>query len=106
MKYEDALKAWGANKIALKYNFPQKDINPNTVKVNMEFDEGYNCCGGYDPDCFCSFAESPRAEVVITGVIHYDNDYREICASIPIEDFDFATILKELCDIGNGSITS
>lgn len=94
MSYEDALQKWGGDKL--------REWNPefkadNTVMVVFNFNDGFACCGGRDPDCYCSYAESPSAEVVIEG--RGSTTYR-----IDIEDFDFATILKEIVAAGGGEV--
>ena len=103
MSYEDALKAWGARKL---YGTPRKNpvtIDLNTVSVSMNFDEGYACCGGRDPDCYCSFAESPSADVTVSG---RGDDGREYTYKIEHYSFDFAEILGEIVEAGGGVIAS
>lgn len=57
MKYEEAIKLWAAKKLG---------IDPASVEsVWFDIDQGYQCCGGSDPDCYCSFAESPSLEANI-----------------------------------------
>jgi len=93
MNYESALKLWG--KIKLE-SYGYKNIDANGVNVRMDFNEGYACCGGSDPNCYCSFAESPSAYVVIdswSGSMNIDYD-----------EFDFATVLKEIIEAADGSI--
>ena len=99
MKYEEALKVWGAMKLNNYNGGRYGNIDPETVKVSFNFNEGYACCGGSDPDCYCSFAESPRAEVVIRSA--ESGQVR----TIPMEDFDFAQVLKEIVEVGGGNIT-
>lgn len=94
MKYEDALQEWGAKKIQEKYC----DIASRPIVVKMNFNEGYACCGGTDPDCYCSFAESPSAEVNIV-----DRDGRSV--RIDAEDFDFAKVLGEIIEAGGGTVS-
>lgn len=95
MNYEEALKEWGARKLEKIYNGIL--VGRETVKVSMEFDEGYACCGGRDPYCYCSFAESPRAYVEITS-----GKYK---CSIDSWEFNFAGILKEIVEAGGGTVT-
>lgn len=99
MKYDEALREWGARKLeAAGYG----DVNRQSVIVEMEFNEGYACCGGRDPDCYCSFAESPSASVMIRG-----SSYNMRNARVEIDhwSFDFATILKEIVEAGGGTVT-
>lgn len=104
MKYETALQLWGAEKLATYNSTEKRDIVLSSVSVKFTFDEGYSCCGGSDPNCYCSFAESPSAEVRITGT-NTSNHY--LCYTMDVEDFDFATVLGELCSLASGEgITS
>lgn len=93
MNYEKALKIWGAERLSTRH----RTVNPDTVKVEMEFNEGYACCGGTNPGCYCSYAESPSAYVTITS--------GKLKDSINVEDFDFAEILGEIVRAGNGNLT-
>ena len=94
MQYEEALKRWGANRIQDWY--PASDIDWESVHVAIEFNEGFACCGGSNPDCYCSYAESPSASVVITG--------SERRVDIAAADFDFAVILGEIVDVAGGTV--
>lgn len=102
MKYEEALELWGATKLIQHLNpsKPTKDhkllrtSDVTNVKVKLVFNEGYACCGGTDPHCYCSFAESPSANVEISGLVkgtHYG-------INIDHYSFDFATMIKELVE--------
>ncbi|QQV92518.1 hypothetical protein SEA_MEGANTHEEKILLA_174 [Streptomyces phage MeganTheeKilla] len=93
MQFEKALKVWGAQRLSNSH----RTVNPDIVKVEMEFNEGYACCGGTDPDCYCSYAESPSAKVVISA--------GKVRDTIDVEDFDFAEILGEIVKAANGTIT-
>lgn len=104
MNYEDALREWGARNL-------EKDnkglvIDRSTVQVDMEFDPGYACCGGRDPDCYCSFAESPSADVTITGRREGVKKGQTFTYRIGCYEFDFATILKEIIIAGGGTLSS
>lgn len=103
MKYEDALREWGARKIEA-YNGNRVKIDRATVVVDMDFDEGYACCGGTDPNCYCSFAESPSAKVEITGRSTAQSR-KNYSASIDSCSFDFATILGEIVEASGGAVT-
>lgn len=101
MQYEDALRKWG--KAKLEEYHGGGEIQEATVEVKMEFDEGYACCGGSDPDCYCSLAESPSANVLITGNRMTGGLARR---EISHYEFDFVTILKELVTTAEGNITA
>lgn len=93
MKYEKALKVWGANRLST----PHRVIDPIDVTVSMEFNEGYACCGGTDPNCYCSYAESPSANVVIAA--------GKVRETIDVEDFNFAEVLGEIVKAAGGTIS-
>jgi hypothetical protein len=108
MKYEDALREWGARKIEAQYKVK---IDRETVKVSMEFEEGYNCCGGYDEGCYCSMATSGSASVDITGqaladVVTGKRSRKTFTASVSHYDWDFATILGEIVNASGGSVSN
>lgn len=66
-----------------------------TARIEMEVDEGFPCCGGSDPNCYCSMAVGPSQELVLTG---YSDDgfFRKV-----LGDGDmFVTILEVLLEIG------
>lgn len=99
MKYEDALKEWGAQKLESTYRLK---VDRKTVRVEMTFKEGYACCGGRDPDCYCSFAESPSASVEVSAAVggrmyRYEIDHWS---------FNFTEVLREIVAAGGGTITS
>lgn len=103
MKYDEALKLWGASKLQYAY-LPlnnDRDIDVESVNVHMNFNEGYACCGGSDPNCYCSFAESPSTNIRITG---RTKKYTQLTYDIDVDDFDFATMLKELCEVADGKV--
>lgn len=121
MQYEEALKTWGAKKLE-QYGFGGPNhfqgsdiwtsqlirddytIDVSTVEVKMNFDEGYACCGGSNPDCYCSFATSPKAEVDITGLT--DDGMHHVSYTMKVEDFNFVDVLKELLEVAGDIITS
>lgn len=100
MQYEDALKAWGLIRLT---DAGYKNVDPKTVNVSMDFSEGYACCGGTDPNCYCSFAESPRADVLITAD---RGEYYVARVTIRLDEFDFARILGEIVDAADGVVTN
>ena len=71
-------------------------VGPITVRMN--FDEGYACCGGTNDGCYCSFAESPSADVRIS-------DVNGLYVTIDHDDFDFAKILGEIIEAGGGTVS-
>lgn len=105
MKYDEALKRWGAMKLATWNRMGIDAVDLETVRVDFTFDEGYACCGGSNPDCYCSFAESPSAKVEINGRGLGDRK-RLYSWSMNVEEFDFATVLRELCEAGDGMIVA
>lgn len=94
MQYEDALKKWAADRYRDMY---QKEVDASTITVTMEFDAGWNCCGGLDPNCYCSMAEPPRAyiEVKSNGKHLFE---------ISQYEFDFVEILQEILIAGGNEI--
>lgn len=104
MQYEQALKHWGASKLINPWT-PLKQyesVDVDSVVVTMVFDRGYECCGGTDPDCYCSLAESPSASVQITGTT---DTGRTLTHSIDAEDFNFTEVLGEILCAGDGTVT-
>ncbi|MFE7717547.1 hypothetical protein ACFU44_00725 [Nocardia rhizosphaerihabitans] len=102
-KYEKALKLWGTAKLREEHSYGHTSrrpktlkIDPDTVRVDLDFSEGYACCGGTDPHCYCSFAESPSCKVRITGRT-IDGD--SVSAEIGQYSFDFATMMREMSEI-------
>lgn len=107
MQYEEALREWGARRIEAHFR-DKPVIDRDTVKVDMEFDEGDVCCGGTDPDCYCSLATSPSAKVVISasGLRGWASgkQYQTYRVSIDHSEFDFCTILAEIVESGHGTL--
>ena len=104
MQYEEALKHWGVSKLVSPWA-PLKQyetVDIETVKVTMVFDEGYVCCGGTDPDCYCSMATSPTAEVLITGQTDLG---RKLSHRIDATDFDFTVVLGEILCAADGQMS-
>lgn len=111
MQYEEALKRWGLDKLNTtqqfvmtksgSYGYEQVNLItgewPN-VTVEMNFNEGYACCGGGDPECYCSLAESPSANVVI----RHPSGANYI---LDLDSFDFAKVLGEIVAAANGTVT-
>lgn len=113
MQYEEALKRWGAAKLTeaqRRYGQPPEVIL-DTVQVKFNFDEGYPCCGGRDPDCYCSMAESPSADVQISGQLvgarrdELGGERWPLRLKMSTEEFDFVTVLKEIVAVAEGTVT-
>lgn len=90
MEYEEAVKRWAVrklNEIGLKFD-PSGDI-----KVDFKLDPGYACCGGSNPDCYCSFAESAK----LCGEIWFitPKGKRQL---YPLSYLDFANTLREILE--------
>ena len=100
MKYEDALKCWRYSKLKSQV-YKTEAILMDDIEVKMVFFQGHYCCGGQDPSCYCSMAESPRAEVEISATT---TKGRGLYTSIDFGDFDFVSTLKEILEAANGSI--
>lgn len=116
MDYQEALSRWGARKIARRRGLHLASIDLDSVRVRMDFDGGYACCGGTDPNCYCSFAQSPRAEVAITANLRTDNLHLlplfgryqggdAVQFTIPLADFEFTTVLREILAEADGTVT-
>lgn len=107
MKYDDALRAWGKIKLDVAHEGNWRGTKmsaiPESVKVEFEFDEGNPCCGGSDPECYCSLAESPSANVRVSGIDEASG--MVMYTSISHWDFDFARILEEIVNAADGVIT-
>src|SRR6266498_1659553 len=93
MKYDAALREWGAQKLESRAYQKNNKIVRTSVKVEMEFKKGYACCNGSDPDCYCSFAESPSADVIVVGL---DVKGRKQTYSMSHSNFNFSEILREI----------
>lgn len=108
MKYDEALKVWGLLKLKESYwNREGSDWVEDSVTVSLNFNEGYACCNGYNEDCYCSMAESPSASVAVRGYYLAGKTQQKTLAYVEISsyDFDFATVLKEICEAADGSVT-
>lgn len=99
MDYREALKLWGKTK--LENTYPFAHIDPDTVWVSFDFDKGFACCGGQNPDCYCSLAQSPSANVTINGV-DTAKGWVPRTFTISPDDFDFAAIVGEIVAAGDG----
>lgn len=107
--YDVALQAWGSIRLAASRGLPVSRIDRSSIKVSMDFDAGYACCNMTDPDCHCTQAIAPTANVVITGFITVDpatgSPRRMIEEKIDSEWFEFSDILREIVEAGDGVIS-
>lgn len=103
MKYDEALKLWGAMKIAQNYRLSVEQVKIDTVTVIFEFDEGFECCNGFDPECYCSMATAPSAGVVIWADTDLHGSLKWV---LDVSSFDFIEVLNELVTLGGGRIES
>lgn len=104
MQYEEALKRWGAQKLINPWT-PLKQyetVDIDSVTVEFVFNEGYACCGGSDPNCYCSLAESPSADVYVTGRTDLD---RKLTYTMRATDFNFTEVLGEILCAAEGTMT-
>lgn len=89
MKYDDALKAWGAKQLAHTL-IKDEEIDTETFRVELQADSGWGC----------SCSSSAEAEVSMQAYtkdgrwVYYDTKY-----------FDFEDFLKEVCEAANGAVT-
>lgn len=106
MNYEQALRLWGLRRLQAEY--PRaRDFDLESITVEMQFNEGFACCDGRDPQCCCSYAESPSANVEIRGRGRSKSEQPRIYTSnISAYDFNFARILGEIVAVGDGAITN
>ncbi len=93
LTYEDAIKRWGIAKL----NDYRPDIKGKfdeaSVSVSFEIDRGYSCCGGSDPNCYCSFAESPSMEAYVLY-----KDLKGKSGTLEVAHIDFAETLREMLE--------
>lgn len=50
--YDEQIVKWATKRYCIEQG------RVTSVKMTNEYNEGYACCGGTDPNCYCSFAES------------------------------------------------
>lgn len=107
--YDVALQAWGSIRLAASRGIPVSRVDRSSIRVSMDFDEGYACCETYDPDCHCTRAIAPTANVVITGYLLADPamgfERRMLEEKIDSEWFEFSDILREIVEAGDGVIS-
>lgn len=91
LPYDEQIKVWAAE----KYNIPLDEIT--SVSMVSEFNEGYDCCGGRDPDCYCSLAES--ASMYLRVMVNRINNP----AKVDLIDMRFGDINKMIQEIFEAS---
>ena len=95
MDYDLALKLWGRYRLN-QAGYTNFDLD--SVTVDMYAEDGWNCCGGSNPDCYCSMVESASAGVEISAKMG------KIRRSLRIEsyEFNFSEILQEILEVSEG----
>lgn len=102
MHYEEALKAWATQRmLACRPDLAGK-IDLSTITADVEIEPGYNCCGGSDPNCYCSFATSPSLEVTVGARRLTGRGYEAVVIG---SDFDFTSFLREVLEVGEGKLS-
>ncbi len=95
LTYEEAVDRWGRKQLK-HYSGVQKEIAvEKLITVDFILDEGYSCCGGSDPNCYCSFAESPSCK----AKIKYPTVKGGV-KEITISWLDFAETLRDIYACG------
>ncbi len=91
MKYEEALRRWGAGKARVE--------DWENIEVDFDMDPGYACCGGRDEGCYCSFAESASLNVNVyhTKLVNKYNKKRVVYTDNL--NYDMTTFLRELFEV-------
>lgn len=90
MKYDEALKAWGARQLAHKVN-KGETIDLSTVSVSIEAEQsGYGCSCSAEVSAHVSIT----ANLEPRGWVYYDITY-----------FEFEQFLKELVEAADGAVT-
>lgn len=106
MQYEEALREWGARTIEKMHPRMKQIVLRPSVKVTFVFNEGNPCCGGTDPHCYCTQAESPSANIKISAYTDKGNQFFE---SIEMSNYYgsllFTEILEQILEAGEGSIS-
>jgi len=93
-EYEEISRRWALSKLS---PLLREKVSEESVTVDFVLDEGYNCCGGTDPNCYCSLATSPQ----MTAVISYLPRGRSSGAklSITLNCIDFTETLREILSL-------
>lgn len=101
MNYEEALKVWGAGRLA-EVAPAFHEINLDSVRVEINFEDGWS-----DPDLnsYGSQDYSGTCWVEIVGRT-LQNPKRTLTVTIPQHEFNFATVLGEIVAAGEGAVTA
>lgn len=84
MQYEEAVNLWASRHL----------VGRGVVQsVRFELDPGYSCCGGRDPECYCSLAEGASLKADVTVLSNGATRQVEICY------LDMGEVLKEILSI-------
>jgi hypothetical protein len=90
--YEDAVRKWGVTKLSSDFGLNGK-FDEASVTVYFGVDAGWSCCGGSDPGCYCSMAESPSMNAEISY-----KDAKGKSRMREISYIDFADTLREILE--------
>lgn len=90
MKYEDAVKKWGEKQLG--YAHVEYD---EVLDVSFDMDPGYQCCGGRDPDCYCSFAESASLQ----ADIRFRRKGEVVSRTYTVRHIDMGETIKEVVEM-------
>lgn len=98
LPYDDAVSKWGIT-ILQAYPNIRKDLDESSVTVEFILNEGFSCCGGSNPECYCSYAETPSLKAVISyTLLKSSRSDRKL--SIEYSHLDFSDTLRELFEVG------
>lgn len=104
MQYQTALAIWGLKTLkALGIVTSNATLSTHVIKVSTEINQGYSCCGGSDPDCYCSLAESPSL-VALISCTPMGSAKATTTQEVAI-DSDFTSFLGEVLKATEGTIT-
>lgn len=99
LTYDEAITEWGYRRLRQRY--PKGQFERDSIAVSYEWDEGYQCCGGNDPYCCCSLAESPYNYVCVTAK---RTDLKQPKVATIVDRYvEFDELVRELYAIGAGA---
>lgn len=87
--YEEQLIKWATER------FERLPGDIQRVTLENQYYEGYDCCGGSDPNCYCSFAESATLNLVVTAYGKRNKLHEEY---IDMMYGDMGKLLKEIIE--------